>query len=105
MAETIDRGELLLMLDKRKTYEAAEKRNNAYLKGIRDAMKDAKSIRAIEAVPLAPLCRLLGKNGLPPCNYDRPKCISCVHNQNSDPNEKCWEKYLREWMKAMEGKG
>lgn len=104
MADQIDRGELLLKLDKRKTYEAAEGRNNAYLKGIRDAIKDVKSAPAVEAaVPLIPLCRMLGKIGLPPCNHDRAKCIKCTHNQNSDPNNECWMQYLWDWMKKMEG--
>ena len=39
MAEAIDRDDILILLDKQRTYETMEGRNRQYYKGIRDAMK------------------------------------------------------------------
>lgn len=46
----IDADDILLRLDKRMTYEAG--RNHAYLKGIRDAMKEIDAARTVDAIPV-----------------------------------------------------
>ena len=52
MADLIDRDELIIYLDKRMTYEAMEGRNKAYIKGVRDAIADAKAQPTVDAVPV-----------------------------------------------------
>lgn len=46
----VDADDLLLRLDKRMTYEAG--RNHAYLKGVRDAMKEIDAARTVDAIPV-----------------------------------------------------
>ena len=49
--DLISRSDIMMYLDKRKTYEMMDGRNKAYGKGVRDAMKDIESAPAVEAVP------------------------------------------------------
>ena len=52
MGRLIDADALIERLDKRKTYEAMDGRNKAYVKGVRDAMKDVENQPTIDAIPV-----------------------------------------------------
>lgn len=87
--DLISRSDIMMYLDKRKTYEMMDGRNKAYGKGVRDAMKDIESAPAVEAVPLEPLCEWLAGYAAPPV-----RSPLAVHGDLKT----AWKSFVRELM-------
>lgn len=56
MAQLIDRTELILLLDKQKTFAMMDGRNKAYYKGLRDAIKEIEEAPTVARWFRCPVC-------------------------------------------------